>query len=166
VMFKRVLIFGHAGRGKTTFAAKLAAKLNIPYYSTDDFFYIKKFSVVNTKEQSVIDIKKIYEMDEWIIEGTTSRLIKPGVERAEIIFILKFKNILPQYYYIIKRSFDRKYEEAKGTWDLLKHVTKKRYKKGYGSNLPTIEELKEKGKKVIELNSINAIEKYLASINI
>jgi len=36
--FKKIIIIGDAGRGKSTLASKLSKKLNISYYSTDDFF--------------------------------------------------------------------------------------------------------------------------------
>ncbi len=157
---------GHAGRGKSTLAAELAKKFSIPHYSTDDFFYKKKFTERNTPEQSILDIQQVYNRGEWIMEGTTSRLIKPGIERADIVFVMQFKHIIPQYYFIMKRSFLRKHETFGGMLKLLRHVTRKRYKKGYGSNLPTVKELKEiYRKEVIELNSIKEIKKYLKSLN-
>jgi adenylate kinase family enzyme len=163
-MYKRILICGHAGRGKSTFAQKLSEKLGIQHYTTDDFFYKVKFNVPNEREESVQLIKRVYEMDSWIMDGTTSRLIKPGIERADVIFVLKFKNIIPQYYFIIKRSIFRK-DSLRGTWGLLRHITFKRYKKDYGSHLPTVKEFTEVyDKKVIELNSMREIDDYLNSI--
>ncbi len=165
-MDKRILIFGHAGRGKTTFARKLSEKLSIPHYSTDDFFYKVKFTELRDREESVVLIKKVYDTDTWIVEGTTSRLLRPGLERAEVVFVLKHKSILTQYYSIIKRAVvDEKGRSISGTFHLLKHVTKKRYMKGYGTNQPTAEELKEvHNKKVIELHSFKEIDAYLASV--
>lgn len=37
-MYKKILIIGASGRGKTTFAKILSEKLSITYYETDDFF--------------------------------------------------------------------------------------------------------------------------------
>jgi len=42
--FKKIIIIGDAGRGKSTLASKLSKKLNTPHYSTDDYFYEVKFS--------------------------------------------------------------------------------------------------------------------------
>lgn len=41
---KRILIIGESGRGKTELGRKLSKELNIPLYSTDDFFWEVKFS--------------------------------------------------------------------------------------------------------------------------
>jgi len=36
--YKKIIIIGDAGRGKSTLATKLAEKLGILHYSTDDSF--------------------------------------------------------------------------------------------------------------------------------
>jgi len=50
LLAKKILIVGDYGRGKTTLAQKLSRKLGIPYYSTDDFYWEKKFSKKQDKE--------------------------------------------------------------------------------------------------------------------
>jgi adenylate kinase family enzyme len=163
-MYKRIVILGHAGRGKSTFAENLSKKLSIPHYSTDDFFYKVKFSEPNSKEESISKINEIYNKNEWIMEGTTSRLIRLGIEKADIVFVLKFRNIISQYYFIIKRHFSRDNESLKDLLYLLVHITKKRYISKHKSNLPSVFELKEVYKKpVIELHSIKEINSYLNS---
>lgn len=165
-MFQKIIIFGHAGRGKTTFAEQLSKKLSIPCYSTDDFFYKKKFKEINDKEQSVIEINKVYDTDKWIMEGTTGRLIRPGIEKADIVFALEFRSILFQYFFIIKRHFSRKNESFGDLLSLLKHITKKRYKIKYEGNSLTVKEIRENyNKKVIKLNSMKEIQDYINSIN-
>lgn len=107
---KKIFILGDAGRGKTAFAGKLSKHTDIPYYSTDDFFWKVKFTVPNDREKSVEEINPIYDKEEWIMEGTTRRLIIKGLEKADIIYWFKFKNILYQYYFLIRRCFTRKEE--------------------------------------------------------
>lgn len=78
---------------------------------------------------------------------------------------LKFKNIFYQYYYLIKRSLTRKNENLIDLWNLLKHVTYKKYKKRYGNHLPPLEELLKLYKnKVIVLNLMREINKLVNSI--
>jgi adenylate kinase family enzyme len=164
--YKRILITGDAGRGKTTFAQNLSKLTGIETRSTDDFYYIKKFTVRNDKEKSIEQINEYYKKDEWIVDGTTKHLLRGGLETADIIYYLGFKNILTQYYFIIKRSFGRKHERWIDTLDLLWNVTKKRYRLGDRKNKPNTQEfLLPYKNKVINLSDHDEIdvelEKYL-----
>ena len=156
--YKKILILGDAGRGKTTFAERLSKKIGIQHYSTDDFFWKVKFSEANDKEKSVQEISKIYSQNQWIVDGTTRRLIVEGLEKADVIYFLKFNNILYQYYFLISRSLKRKHEKFIDLWKLLKHVAYKKYKKGYGNHTASLNDLLEPHKeKIIELNSMKDI---------
>ncbi len=164
-MSNRILILGDSGRGKSTFAKKLSEKMGITFYSTDDFYWKNKFTEPNNKEQSIKDIRKIYDQDEWIVEGGTRHLTQRGMEVADTIYLLEFNNILAQYYFIIRRSLGRKNERLIDLYKLLRHITYKKYKKGYGNHLPTIREmLKIYEDKVIHLRSLKEIRKCLDSI--
>jgi adenylate kinase family enzyme len=162
---KKILILGDAGRGKSTFAKRLSKKISLPHYSTDDFFWKIKFTVPNDKEKSVEEISHVYDKNEWIVEGGTRRLIQKGLEKSDVIYLLKFENIIHQYYFLIKRNLMRKHENFVDLWNLLKHVTYKKYKKGYGNHMPHIDDLLEPYKdKVVKLNSMNEINQYINSI--
>jgi adenylate kinase family enzyme len=158
-MHKKILILGDSGRGKSTFAEKLSKKIDIPFYSTDDFFWKIKFTEMRDKQERINEVNKIYDKDQWILEGGTRHLIYRGIELADVIYFLSFSNIFAQYYYLIKRSLGRKHERVIDLFDLLKHVTYKRYKKGYGNHMPSTEELlKSYEGKVIKLTSLKAID--------
>lgn len=62
---------GASGRGKSTFAARLSAKTGIPHCSTDDFYWKVKFTERNDKPKSIEDIRKVYEKEEWIVDGSS-----------------------------------------------------------------------------------------------
>lgn len=163
--YKKILILGDAGRGKTTFAEKLSKKVSIPLHSTDDFYYKIKYTELNDKEKSVEEIGRIYSQSEWIVEGSTRRLAQGGLEKSDIIYLLGFKHIIGQYYFLIRRHFRRDNESLLGLWQLLRHITLKRYKKGYDNYAPSLHELLEPYKeKIIKLNSLKEIHKHLESI--
>ncbi|MBC7766653.1 hypothetical protein H7Y21_01505, partial [Arenimonas sp.] len=58
-IYKKILIIGESGRGKSVLAHKLSEKLSLPFYSTDNFFWKIKFSEPNDKEESKIKIGKV-----------------------------------------------------------------------------------------------------------
>lgn len=164
-MTKRILIVGDSGMGKSAMAEKLSKRTNIPFFSTDDFYWKTKFTEINDKQKSIDDLGKIYDKNEWIVEGGTRHLTQRGIEDADTIYFLKFTNILLQYYFIVRRSFGRKNERFIDLWKLLKHITYKRYKKGYGNHLPSLEDmLKPYESKVIRLGSRKEIHKCLNNV--
>ena len=51
--YKKILIMGVSGRGKTMLALKMSEILHIKNYSTDDFLYKIKFSLKEDKDESI-----------------------------------------------------------------------------------------------------------------
>ena len=124
-----------------------------------------KFTEPNDKEKSVEEIGHVYAQDEWIVEETTRRLIQEGLDRADVIYLLEFKNIIHQYYFLISRHFKRTNESISGLWQLLKHVTRKKYGKRYGNYMPSLHELIGPYKeKIIKFNFLKEINQYLESV--
>jgi len=128
---QRILIIGDSGRGKTTLAKILSNKLDIPYYSMDDISWIKKFSKKQETSISIEKIKPIYLKDKWIVEGGAVYLIKQGIDNADVILYLGFRNVILQWIYLIKRHLSRKNETFFDLLKLLRHVFYKRYNLGY-----------------------------------
>ena len=60
---EKIIIIGDAGRGKSTLASKLSEKLNIPCYSTDDYFYEVKFTKPRDRQEALSQISNIYKQD-------------------------------------------------------------------------------------------------------
>ena len=162
---KKILIVGEAGRGKTTLAKKLSTKLNIPNYSTDDFFWEIKYTKPREKEPANKLAKNHYRKTEWIIEGTTQWLTEPGLKDTNIIIFLNFKTIFHQWFYIIKRHFSREDESLKSMLNLLRHVFYKRHKLGYKKDSITHKDLiKPYMNKVVELNSFKQIDNFFKNL--
>ena len=162
---QKILIMGDAGRGKTTFAEKLSKKLGIEKYSTDDFFWEIKFTKPRGKEKDIQMAREVFEnKDEWIVEGTTRRMLKLGLEDADHIFYLTYKNTFQQVWTLYKRYRTRKHETFKGFYELVVHQYKKRKKLGKFKNEESFEDIIEPYKeKVIRLESFGEIDTYLMS---
>lgn len=160
---QKILIMGDAGRGKTTFAEKLSSKLRIPKYSTDDFFWEVKFSKPRGKEKDIKMAKEVFENEnKWIVEGTTRRMLKLGLEEADIVFYLNYKNTLQQIWALYKRYRGRKDENFKDLFKLVVYQYKKRKKLGKFKNEESFDDLlKPYEEKVIRLKSFKQIDDYL-----
>lgn len=158
---KKIIIIGDAGRGKTTLAKKISEKLKIQCHSTDDHYFEVKFTKIRDAKKSAAAISEIFRGEKWIIEGTTRHLLEPGLDSADMIIYLKYKNIFPQWWSLVKRHIIREDETFIELVRLMRHVFYKRYKLGYKKGRMTHEELLAPHKhKVITLASFNEIEDF------
>jgi adenylate kinase family enzyme len=165
VEYKRIIIVGDSGRGKSTLAQRISSNTGIPWHSTDDFYYEAKFSKARTRSDALEKIKNEFEKDEWIIEGSTFWLLEQGPNSADLIICLRYRNIFAQWWRIFWRGLFRKHETFKGTFQLMKHVFYKRYGLGYKKGALTIEQFIEPYKnKVITLSSFREINKFIRKI--
>jgi adenylate kinase family enzyme len=164
-LLNKIIIIGDSGRGKSTLAMKIAHKLNIPFFSTDDFLYDVKYSVYRNKQKAINDISKIYDTEKWIVEGSTNFLLQPGLSHADNIIYLKYKNIFSQWISIITRHFKRKDKNILRTLGLMKHVFYKRFSLGYRNGQKTVYERIDPYKdKIIILTSFKEINDFIESI--
>ncbi len=159
---RKIIITGDSGRGKSTLAENLSKKFNIKHYSTDDFLWKKKFSEMEDKKLAEENIGKIYRENEWIVEGGSMRMLKDSLESADVIIYLGFNNILTQYLVLFRRFLKRKNENIKTFYELIRHITYKRFKLGYKKDdLTMLETLEPHKHKTIELYSYKEIENFL-----
>lgn len=161
----RILIVGDAGRGKTTLASKLSVKLGISNYSTDDFYHEVKFLKIRDREEAKNLIQEVFEEEKWIVEGTTQWLYEFGLQKADVIIHLEFKNTLVQWISLFRRYLGRDNETLHGLYKLMRHALYKKHKLGYRKGKPTSAEIVEPYKdKVITLSSFKEIDGYFNSL--
>ncbi len=164
-MKNKILIVGDACRGKSTLASRISEKLEIKSYSTDDYYWEIKFSKVRDKQESFDGISEIYKNDRWIIEGTTERLIRPGLDSADIIINLKHKYIVTQWVLLLRRYLNRDHETIGDLLKLMRHVLYKKHKLGNRKGKLTPTEVVEPHKhKVVTLHSFKEIENFVSSL--
>ncbi|NCS98843.1 hypothetical protein GW764_01515 [Candidatus Parcubacteria bacterium] len=165
-MYKKIIIIGESGRGKSTLAKKLSQKTGIIHHQTDDFFWKVKYSESHPREEALEKIKYEYKKDSWIIEGTTSWLIEPGLKKADLILFLHFKSIFHQWFSIILKSLKEKRENLRELFGLLKHVFYRRYGIGYSKGkIPQSKMIEPYKEKVIILDSFKKINDFLEKYN-
>ncbi|HEU0085955.1 MAG TPA: hypothetical protein VFQ59_03300 [Candidatus Paceibacterota bacterium] len=161
----KILIVGDACRGKSTLASKLSSKLGIQHHSTDDFLYEIKFTKYRDEQEAFDSISEIFKNEKWIVEGTTKKLYRSGLESSDIIIHLTHRNIPIQWLHLIRRSLTREDETIKGLYKLMRHVLYKKYKIGYRKGKPTpIEVIEPYKHKVITLSSFKEIDNFINSL--
>lgn len=100
--FKRILIIGSAGSGKTVLANELSRQLNINVVHLDKIYW-------NSNWHRKDDLtcyhltKEIIETEEWILDGNYIQTLEQRLERAELVIFLKINR-----FKCIKSLFRRK----------------------------------------------------------
>ena len=118
--YKRILIFGAAGTGKTWLAKRLSEKSGISYFDTDDIAWKKKYTLERSRDEKEVMLNNICKKNEWVICSGATSYVACAVERADLIIILEV-NVVRGAYRIIARHIKRKSKGKEGT---LKHTLK------------------------------------------
>ena len=120
-MYKRILILGAGGSGKTTIGRKIGRIMNIESKSIDDLRYSKDFRIKFSDKNAKNKLKSLLKKEKWILDGVyVEDYIFPAFKKADLIIVLKSTR-LKLIYRIIKRetSIRKKYKN-KSLLDLVK----------------------------------------------
>ncbi len=108
----KIYITGGPGSGKTTYARKLAQRLNIPCFDLDEVKWINAgpkgaYNQKRDKQERAQIINRILENKDWICEGVYFKeWVTPILEQADEIIILK-PTMWVRQYRVVKRSLKR-----------------------------------------------------------
>lgn len=112
-MYKKIIIFGATGSGKTTLAKQISEILKIPYYSTDDMVYKKVGREKYTQKEIKTNLLNVVRKEKWIIEGVhADKWLIPAMKKVEIVIVLKiskpilYKRVLTRYLLNKKKHYD------------------------------------------------------------
>lgn len=133
----RIMIIGRPGGGKTTFADRLAKKLNIPVYHLDKYFFTSNWIERDYNEFLSIQ-QNIVSQDNWVIDGCSIRSLDVRYARADVCVYFKYPRMVCLWR-MIKRIFFRDpnlRDVPEGctpsiSWKLVKYMWTFEYRKNY-----------------------------------
>lgn len=82
---EKILIIGNAGSGKTTFATKLADKLQLPLIHLDNLYWCGHWDHVSREEFDRL-LQAELEKPQWIIDGNFTRTIPVRLQHCDTVF--------------------------------------------------------------------------------
>jgi adenylate kinase family enzyme len=84
---KRIVVLGVPGAGKSTFARKLGARLDLPVHHLDRYFWRPDWISISDEEFDEL-LEDLLSGDEWIIDGNYRRTIPMRLARADVAVVL------------------------------------------------------------------------------
>lgn len=142
--FKRIMIFGRPGSGKSTFSYHLHKKTGTPLYHIDKIIYQAGW-VERDQQEFLKDLQTCIDQPEWIIDGNGKASIEKRYPHADIVLYFRMPRYLC-YWRVLKRYFtkDRRIDDrAQGCpeiiwWKLITYMWN--FEKIFN---PTIEQCKK-----------------------
>lgn len=108
--YKKIIILGNGGSGKSTLGEKLSKKLNIPVYHLDRLTFKTGWVRVDEKEFTE-KLKNILSEENWIVEGWSYNTTIPmRLQAAELIIYLEF-NVWLCNWYALKRHLQYTFKQ-------------------------------------------------------
>lgn len=86
---QRVLVIGPCGAGKSTLAAQLGQKLNLPVFHMDKLNWNPGW-IESSKDEIRERLRSIVTTDRWLIDGNYGGTLTPRLERADTVVYLDF----------------------------------------------------------------------------
>lgn len=103
--FKRLMIFGMPGSGKSTFALRLSRLTGLPLFHLDKYFFTNHWQERDYEEFLQIQ-KEFVEQEFWIIDGNATRSLEMRFSRADIVLYFRFNRLLCLWR-IFKRLYSK-----------------------------------------------------------
>ena len=84
--FRRAIVIGCPGSGKTTFSKRLADKIGVPIFHLDAIWHLPDRTHI-TREKFDTRLAEILSLDSWIIDGNYSRTIEVRMRECDTVFL-------------------------------------------------------------------------------
>ena len=86
---KKVIIIGSPGAGKSVFSRKLHEITNLPLYHIDMLYHNSDGTHITT-EELIEKFEKIFQTDQWIMDGNYQRTLEMRIKECDTIFLLDY----------------------------------------------------------------------------
>ena len=83
--YKKIIVIGCSGAGKSTFSKQLSEILNIPVYYLDRVYWLPDASHLD-RPVFIRKQKEIMKKDSWIIDGNYRKTIKYRIKECELVY--------------------------------------------------------------------------------
>ncbi|MCR5207828.1 MAG: adenylate kinase [Eubacterium sp.] len=83
--YKKIIVIGCSGAGKSTFSKQLAEITGLPLYNLDRVYWLPDTSHLE-RPDFIKKQKKIMRGDEWIIDGNYRKTIKYRIKECELCY--------------------------------------------------------------------------------
>jgi adenylate kinase family enzyme len=100
---KRVIIIGCPGSGKSTFARKLAERINLPLEHLDLYYHDNKHDYANDRPAWLKLITNLVSKETWIIDGNYKSTFDLRFERADTIIFFDYPRYITVWRTIKRR---------------------------------------------------------------
>lgn len=88
-MFKKAIVIGCPGAGKSTFSRQLRDRTGLPLYYLDIINHKPDRTTVS-REEFDRRLAEIMSSDRWIIDGNYNRTLEMRFEKCDAVFLLDF----------------------------------------------------------------------------
>lgn len=88
-MFRKIIVIGSPGAGKSTFSRQLRDITGLPLYHLDMINH-KPDRTTASREEFDRRLSEILRTDKWIIDGNYQRTIETRLKYCDVVFLLDF----------------------------------------------------------------------------
>ena len=87
--YRRVLVIGCPGGGKSTFSRALHAATGLPLHHLDMMYWTSDRTTV-TRETFLTRLQTVLDTDSWIIDGNYSSTMEQRMKTCDVVFFLDY----------------------------------------------------------------------------
>jgi adenylate kinase family enzyme len=120
--YKKILIWGGCGHGKSTLAKEISKRINIPQYDLDNLTFNKEHTQKVTDFIRDKRLKELLKNEKWVIEGAyVGEWMHQAIKDCDLILILNISPLIAQKRVLV-RFIKRKLGIEKGNGGPLRDL--------------------------------------------